>query len=99
CSGKPPAVSAAERRRQSEDGRIHERCARQICRAAGFRVRAVSAHEGAAPPDGRHHVGRRAADVRYRPRADVRSETAAAGRAVGGGGGGRGGGGGGGGEG
>ena len=33
-------------------------------------------------PDGGHHVGRRAADVRDRPRADVGSETALAGRAV-----------------
>ena len=90
CAGKPPAVSAAHRRRQSEDGRLHAGRARQICRAAGIRVRSVSAHEGAAQPDGRHHVGRRAADVRDRPRADVESETAAARRAVGGAGAGRG---------
>ncbi len=41
----------------------------------GVRVRSVSAPEGAAPPDGRDHVGRRTADVRDRPRADVGSET------------------------
>jgi len=29
----------------------------------------VPPHEGAPQPDGRHHVGRRAADVRDRPRA------------------------------
>ena len=47
----------------------------KYARAAGIRVRSVSAHEGAAQPDGRHHVGRRAADVRDRPRADVGPET------------------------
>ena len=90
CAGEPPAVSAALGRRQSEDGRLHDGRAREICRAAGVRVRPVSAHEGAPPPDGRHHVRRRAADVRDRPRADVESETAAARRAVGGAGAGRG---------
>ena len=90
CAGEPPAVSAAHRRRQSEDGRVHAGRARQIRRAAGIRVRSVSAHEGTPPPDGRHHVGRRAADVRDRPRADVEPETAAARRAVGGAGAGRG---------
>ena len=89
-AGKPPAVSAAHGRRQSEDGRLHARRARQICRAAGIRVRSVSAHEGTPQPDGRHHVGRRTADVRDRPRADVGPEIAAARRAVGGSGAGRG---------
>ena len=83
-AGEPPAVSAAHRRRQSEDGRLHAGRARQICAAAGIRVRSVPAHEGAAQPDGRHPVGRRAADVRDRPRADVGPEIAAARRAVGG---------------
>ena len=69
---------------QSQDGRLHAGGARPLRRAAGIRVRPVSAHEGAPPPDGRHHVGRRAADVRDRPRADVRSEAAAARRALGG---------------
>ena len=81
CAGKPPAVSAPHRRRQSEDGRLHAGRPCQICRAAGIRVRSVPAHEGAASPDGRHPVGRRAADVRDRPRADVPSKAAAARRA------------------
>ena len=51
--------------------------------AAGVRVRPVPAHEGAAPSARRHHVGRRAADVRHRPRPDVGSQAAAARRAVG----------------
>ena len=84
CAGKSPAVSAPDGGGQSEDGRLHAGGARALRRAAGLRVRPVSAHEGAPPPDGRHHVRRRAADVRDRPRADVRSETAAARRAFGG---------------
>ena len=84
CAGEPAAVSAAHGRRQSEDGCVHARCARQIRRAAGIRLRSVSPHEGTARPDGGNHVGRRAADVRDRPRADVEPEAAAARRAVGG---------------
>ena len=57
--------------------------ARQVRATAGGRVRSLPAPEGAPQPDGRHHVGRRAADVRHRPRADERSQAAAARRAVG----------------
>ena len=46
------------------------------------RVRAVSAAQGAAPADRGHAVGRRAADARDGPRADVEAEAAAARRAV-----------------
>src|SRR3984893_13625565 len=82
CAGKSPAVSAAHRRRQSAYGRVHAGRPRQICRSAGIRVRSVSPHEGTPRPDGRDHVGRRAADVRDRPRADVEPEIAAARRAL-----------------
>ena len=82
-AGEPPAVPAAHRRGQPQDGRLHARGAGQVRRAAGLRVRPVPAHEGAPPPARRHHVGRRAADVRHRPRADERSQAAAARRAVG----------------
>src|SRR6185295_13226334 len=47
---------------------------RQIPAAAGVRLHAVPAPEGAPPAAGRHHVGRRAADVRHCPRADERAE-------------------------
>ena len=45
----------------------------EIPRAAGLRLRAVPAPAGAPPPARRHDLGRRAADVRDRPRADVRA--------------------------
>ena len=83
CAGEPPAVSASDGGRQSQDGRLHARGAGALRRAAGVRVRSVSPHEGTPRPACRHHVGRRAADVRDRPRADVRSEIAAARRTFG----------------
>ena len=46
---------------------------REIPAAARLRLHAVPAPQGAAPAAGRHHVGRRAADVRHRPRADERA--------------------------
>ena len=51
--------------------------------AAGPCLRPVPEDEGAAAPVGRHHVGRRAADVRDRPGADVRAAHPAARRALG----------------
>ena len=52
-------------------------------RAARLRLRPVPPPEGAPPPARRHVVGRRAADVRDRPRADERTQAPAARRAVG----------------
>ena len=75
---EPSALSASHRGRQSENGRVHAGGARQARRAARVRLQPVPAHEGTSPSDGRHHVGRRAADVRDRPCADVGSEAAAA---------------------
>src|SRR3954471_8848458 len=75
---EPPLVSPADGGRQPQDGRLHARGAGSLRRAAGVCVRPVSAHEGAPQPACGHLVGRRAADVRDRPRADVRSEIAAA---------------------
>ena len=59
-------------------GAYHSSRAREIRRASGLCLRAVSAPEGAARATRRHAFGRRAADVRHRPRADERAETRSA---------------------
>ena len=74
CAGEPPPVPAHDGRGQSADGRLHPGRAREVRRAAGVRLRPVSADEGAPRAARRHDVRRRAADVRHRPRADVGSE-------------------------
>ena len=50
--------------------------------APGVRLRPVPAPVRTPPPARRHHVRRRATDVRHRPRADVGATAAAAGRTV-----------------
>src|SRR5581483_641804 len=47
-----------------------------------LRLRPLSASQGTAASAGRHHVGRRTADVRHRPHADERAQARAARRAV-----------------
>ena len=79
---RPRHVRRADDRGEPRDGRLHARRPRGDPRRRRARVRAVSAAQGAAPADGRHAVGRRAADARDRPRADVAAEAAAARRAV-----------------
>ena len=81
-AGKPPPVRAHDGRGQSAHGRLHPDGAIQIPRAARFRLSAVPPPARAAPPIGGNHVGRRAADVCDRPRADVRAQAAAARRTV-----------------
>ena len=73
--GKPPTVPAAQRRGQSAHGCVLAVGARQVRRASGARVSAVPAHEGAPPTARGHAFRRRAADVRDRPRADVRARS------------------------
>ena len=63
------AMSVAE---NLEMGAFSNRGGEQICRPARAGVHAVSAARRAAAADGRHAVGRRAADGGDRARADVR---------------------------
>src|SRR5262245_10776042 len=74
CSGKSTAVSKAQRRGQPEDRRLHPRGAPPFRRAACVGLPAFSAAAGAATPARRHALGRRAADVRDRSRADVAAQ-------------------------
>ena len=78
----PRRLRGAHHRRKSRDGRVHPH--RQGCDRRGRRasVRALPAPQGAPAADGRHAVGRRAADARDGSRADVEAEAPATGRAV-----------------
>src|SRR5439155_5753021 len=80
--GESPPVPAHDGRGQSEDGRLRAGRAPEVPPPARGRLRAVPADARAPPPARRQHVGRRAADVRDRARADVRAEAAPPGRAV-----------------
>ena len=74
CSKASRTICCSAPRRCSDKSRAVD--------AARARLRDLSEAEGAAQPARRHHVRRRAADARGRPRADERPETADAGRAV-----------------
>src|SRR5690606_1205456 len=78
-----PALPAPDRRGQPEDGRLHRRRAPAPSRTPGLRLFPLPENEGTPAPARRHHVGRRAADVRDRPRADEQAQAAAARRALG----------------
>src|SRR6185295_18613791 len=80
-AGKPAPLSAAERRGQSAHRRLHPDGAGALRRADRARLCAVSPPQGPARAACRHALGRRAADVRHRPRADVGPEAPADGRA------------------
>ena len=82
CARKPPPVRAHDGRGQSAHGRLHPGRAREIPPAARIRLRSVSAAERTPRAIRRHHVGRRTADVRHRPRVDVGASAFAAGRTV-----------------
>ena len=73
---------APHRRGQPAHRRLHPAGARALRRAARAGLRAVSPPQGPARATCRHALGRRAADVRDRPRADVAAQAPADGRAV-----------------
>ena len=81
-TGEPTAVSAADRRGQSSHGRLLPSARAQIRGASRARVSTLPAHAGAPAASGGHAVGRRAADVRHRPRAHVGAKVAAARRTL-----------------
>ena len=59
------------RRREPRDGRLPaERPAERIAEEPRVRLQRLSPAAGARQADGRHALGRRAADARHRPRAD-----------------------------
>ncbi len=70
------------RDREPRDGRVPALGPAGDPRGHGSRLRALPASAGAAGPEGRDDVGRRAADVRDRPCADGAPQAAAARRAV-----------------
>ena len=70
-AGEPPPVPAHDGRGQPPHGRLHPGGAAEIPRTARFRLSAVPPPARTPHPARRHDVGRRTADVRDRPRADV----------------------------
>ena len=81
-AGGAAAVPADDRDREPRDGRVPAHGPGGDPGGHGPRLRPLPAPEGAAQPEGRDDVRRRAADVRDRPRADGAAEAAAARRAV-----------------
>ncbi|CAA9213444.1 MAG: Branched-chain amino acid transport ATP-binding protein LivF, partial [uncultured Craurococcus sp.] len=83
CAGEPPPLPAPHGRGEPEGRRLLPCRPRAFRRAARPGLRPLPPHEAAPPPARRHPLGRRAADVRHRPRADVRPAHPAARRALG----------------
>ena len=81
----PRAAACSARSPSRRTSRWARTCARDRAAIAADVERVFALFprlQGAAPPDGRHAVGRRAADARDGPRADVAAAAAAARRAV-----------------
>ena len=76
------ALPAHDRDREPRDGRLPAQRQGRDPGGHRARLRALPEAPGAARPEGRHDVGRRAADVRDRARADGAAEAAPARRAL-----------------
>src|SRR2546426_12766012 len=76
-----PYTTLFRSRGEPAHGRVSARGEKTLRGKAGIRLRSLSAPRGAPRPARGHALGRRAADVRHRPRADVGTEAAAARRA------------------
>ena len=82
CSGKSPTVPAHDGGGQPPHGRLHSGGASEVPRTPRCGLPALSPPARTTEPACRHAFGRRAADVRDRPRIDVGAATALAGRAI-----------------
>src|SRR5262249_21146238 len=81
-SREPAFVSQTQRGGQPENWRLHSGGAAPFCRTACLGLPVLAGAGGAGSPPRRHALRRRAADVRYWPRADVAAEAPVDGRAL-----------------